>query len=41
VDVLDAQEHEEGSAKTEDFASKISSTAIRKAKAERAQKSAL
>ncbi|PSS15135.1 hypothetical protein M430DRAFT_59778 [Amorphotheca resinae ATCC 22711] len=41
VDVLDAQEHEEGSAKTEDFASKISSTAIRKSKAERAQKSAL
>jgi len=41
VDVLDAQEHDEKSAKTEDFASKISSTAIRQRKAENARTSSL
>ena len=41
VDVLEAQEAEEGSGKAEDFASKISSTAIRKRKAEIAPTSSL
>jgi len=41
VDVLDARETEEGATKTEDFASKISSTAIRKNKAETARTSLL
>jgi phosphopantetheine adenylyltransferase len=41
VDVLDAEEDEGGSAKTGDFASKISSTAIRKRKAESARTSSL
>jgi phosphopantetheine adenylyltransferase len=41
VDVLDAEEHEDGPTKTGDFASKISSTAIRKRKAERARTSSL
>jgi phosphopantetheine adenylyltransferase len=41
VDVLDAQEYEGGSTKTEDFACKISSTAIRKRKAESAPISSL
>jgi phosphopantetheine adenylyltransferase len=40
IDVLEAGETE-GAAKTEDFASKISSTAIRKRKAENAQKASL
>jgi phosphopantetheine adenylyltransferase len=37
IDVLDAGEAEKGTTKTEDFASKISSTAIRKRKAENAR----
>lgn len=37
VDVLDAEDHEDGPAKTEDFTSKISSTAIRKREAEKAR----
>lgn len=41
VDVLDAEEHEGGPTKTGDFASKISSTAIRKRKAESARTSSL
>jgi len=41
VDVLDAEEHEEGTTKTEEFASKISSTSIRKRKAENARTSSL
>jgi len=41
IDVLDAQESTEGPSKTDDFASKISSTAIRKRKAENASKSSL
>lgn len=41
VDVLDAEEHGDGPSKTSDFASKISSTAIRKRKAERARTSSL
>ena len=41
IDVLDAGEIEEGATKTEDFASKISSTAIRKRKAENARTSSL
>lgn len=41
VDVLDAAEPREESTKTEDFASKISSTAIRKRKAENARTSSL
>lgn len=41
VDVLDATEHEGGSGKNDDFASKISSTAIRKRKAEIARTSSL
>lgn len=41
VDVLDAEENEGGPAKTGDFASKISSTAIRKRKAESARTSSL
>lgn len=41
VDVLDAEEHEGGPAKDGDFAAKISSTAIRKRKAENARTSSL
>lgn len=41
IDVLDAGEVEEGATKTDDFASKISSTAIRKRKAENARTSSL
>jgi phosphopantetheine adenylyltransferase len=41
VDVLDAEETEQGASKTENFASKISSTAIRKRRAEIAQTSSL
>jgi len=41
VDVLDALEPDEGPTRTEDFASKISSTAIRKHKAESARASSL
>ncbi|KIN02286.1 hypothetical protein OIDMADRAFT_162368 [Oidiodendron maius Zn] len=41
VDVLDAAEHEGGSGKNDDFASKISSSAIRKRKAEIARTSSL
>ena len=41
VDVLDAEENEGGQAKTGGFASKISSTAIRKRKAESARTSSL
>lgn len=41
IDVLDAQESTEGPSKTDDFASKISSTAIRKRKAENGRKSSL
>ncbi|KAL2061332.1 hypothetical protein VTL71DRAFT_7605 [Oculimacula yallundae] len=41
VDVLDAEDAEEGSTKTDDFASKISSTAIRKRRAEVARTSSL
>jgi phosphopantetheine adenylyltransferase len=38
VDVLDAEDHEDGPSRTEDFASKISSTEIRKRKAESARR---
>lgn len=38
VDVLDAEDHENGPAQTTDFASKISSTAIRKRKADSARR---
>jgi len=38
VDVLDAEDHEDSPPKTEEFASKISSTAIRKRKAESARR---
>jgi phosphopantetheine adenylyltransferase len=41
VDVLDAEEIEPGASQTEDFASKISSTAIRKRRAETAHNSSL
>ena len=41
VDVLDAEEHEGGPAKNADFVSKISSTAIRKRKAESVRMSSL
>ncbi|PBP20071.1 putative pantetheine-phosphate adenylyltransferase family protein [Diplocarpon rosae] len=41
VDVLDAQDFEGDSGKTEDFASKISSTAIRRRRAEKARSSSL
>lgn len=41
VDVLDAEEHKDSVTKTENFASKISSTAIRKWKAESARTSSL
>ena len=41
IDVLDAGETEEGTPKTEDFASKISSTAIRKRMAENVRTSSL
>ena len=41
IDVLEAGETEEGATKLGDFASKISSTAIRKRKAENAQKASL
>jgi phosphopantetheine adenylyltransferase len=41
IDVLDAGESDEGAIKTDDFASKISSTAIRKRKAENPRTSSL
>lgn len=41
IDVLEAGEADEGTTKTDAFASKISSTAIRKRKAENAQKASL